>query len=149
MTRRLCLQEVLQNVLRRSPSRAANAAYSVFVIQSQSTVELNDNGISLEVGLGVAEQMLLNKPNLDMNKDTVFGKTGRCLGRLVGAYVFRKTGTDRAFYWRKGLRDEEGGMWQLLQQVVGGHIRMFGCSGIRASVRPQLGDKPCFEGRPK
>ena len=71
MTRRLCLQEVLQNVLRRSPSRAANAAYSVFVIQSQSTVELNDNGISLEVGLGVAEQMLLNKPNLDMNKDSV------------------------------------------------------------------------------
>ena len=83
MTRRLCLQEVLQNVLRRSPSRAANAAYSVFVIQSQSTVELNDNGISLEVGLGVAEQMLLNKPNLDMNKDTVFRKTGRCLRRLV------------------------------------------------------------------
>jgi len=57
-----------------------------------------------------------------MNKDTVFGKTGRCLGRLVGAYVFRKTGTDRAFYWRKGLRDEEGGMWQLLQQVVGVHM---------------------------
>jgi len=37
----------------------------------QPTVELNDNGISLEVGLGVAEQMLLNKPNLDMNKDSV------------------------------------------------------------------------------
>ena len=62
---------------------------------------------------------------------------GRCLGRLVGAYVFRKTGTDWAFYWRKGLRDEEGGMWQLLQQVVGvhmviWHVRMQWDPGISA-----------------
>jgi hypothetical protein len=53
-------------------------------------------------------------------------------------------------YWRKGLRDDDGGIWKLLQQVMVVHIVLWHVwmqwdPGI-SRVRPQLGDKLCFEG---